>query len=44
MATIDHRRVRTGGQNFDPAGRYALPDVTQLTVNRQRQTTLVIKE
>jgi len=27
-------------KNFDPAGHYARPDVTQLTVNRQRQNTL----
>jgi nitrilase len=43
-ATIDHRRVREERQNFDPCGRYSRPDVTQLTVNRQRQSTLVIKE
>jgi nitrilase len=29
-------------QNFDPAGHYARPAVTQLTVNRQRQNTLKI--
>jgi nitrilase len=29
-------------QNFDPAGHYARPDVTQLTVNRQRQNTIKI--
>jgi nitrilase len=42
--TIDHRRVREERQNFDPCGHYSRPDVTQLTVNRQRQSTLVIKE
>jgi hypothetical protein len=42
------RRSKEGGQskwfgksamkqNFDPAGHYARPDVTQLTINRQRQ-------
>jgi nitrilase len=41
---IDHRRVREERQNFDPSGHYSRPDVTQLTVNRQRQSTLVIKE
>ncbi len=40
VAEIDHKRVREERQNFDPAGHYARPDVTQLTVNRQRQTTL----
>ncbi len=43
-ATIDHRKVRQERQNFDPSGHYARPDVTRLTVNRQRQSTLVIKE
>ena len=43
-ATIDHRQVREERQNFDPCGHYARPDVTQLTVNRRRQSTLVIKE
>jgi nitrilase len=31
-------------QNFDPSGHYSRPDVTQLTVNRQRQSTLVLKD
>ena len=42
--TIDHRRVREERQNFDPCGHYSRPDVTQLTVNRQRQSILVINE
>jgi len=44
LATIDHQRVREERQNFDPAGHYARPDVTQLIVHRQRQTTLVIHD
>ena len=44
VATIDHRRVREERQNFDPAGHYARPDVTQLTLNRKRQSTLTIIE
>ena len=40
VATLEHKRVRAERQNFDPAGHYARPDVTQLTVNRQRQSTL----
>ncbi len=40
VATLDHRRVREERQNFDPAGHYARPDVTQLTINRQRQSTV----
>ena len=43
-ATIDHRRIREERQNFDPSGHYSRPDVTQLTVNRQRQSILAIKE
>jgi nitrilase len=30
--------VRQERQNFDPAGHYSRPDVTQLTVNRARQS------
>jgi nitrilase len=44
VATLDHRRVREERQNFDPAGHYARPDVTQLVVNRERQSTLKIVE
>jgi nitrilase len=40
VATLDHRRVREERQNFDPAGHYGRPDVTQLTVDRKRQSTL----
>jgi nitrilase len=40
VAALDHRRVREERQNFDPAGHYARPDVTRLTVNRQRQSTI----
>ncbi len=43
-AMIDQRRVREERQNFDPAGHYSRPDVTQLTVNRNRQGTLRIVE
>ena len=37
VATLDPREVRRARQNFDPAGHYSRPDVTQLVVNRQRQ-------
>jgi nitrilase len=40
LATLNHKRVREERQNFDPAGHYARPDVMQLTVNRQRQSTV----
>ena len=44
VATVDHTRVREERQNFDPSGHYSRPDVTQLTVNRQRQSTVTFKE
>jgi len=44
VTTIDHQRVRAERQNFDPAGHYARPDVTQLRLNRKRQSTLSIVE
>ena len=44
IAALDHQRVREERQNFDPAGHYARPDVTRLTVNRQRQSTIKIIE
>jgi len=39
-AEIDLERVREERQNFDPAGHYSRPDVTQLVLNRDRQSTL----
>lgn len=42
LATLDHQKVREERQNFDPAGHYARPDVLQLSLNPQRQTTLNI--
>ncbi len=43
-AEIDHAVVREERQNFDLAGHYARPDITQLVVDRVRQTTLRIKD
>jgi len=39
VATINHQVVRAERQNFDPAGHYARPDVTELIINRKRQNT-----
>lgn len=41
-AEIDHNFVKQERQNFDPAGHYSRPDVTQLIVNRKRQNILNI--
>ena len=35
---LDPAFVRRERQNFDPSGHYSRPDVTHLTVNRQRQS------
>ena len=43
IETIDFKRVLEERQNFDPVGHYSRPDVTQLVVNRERQTTVKIK-
>ena len=39
VAEINHQRVLEERHNFDPVGHYSRPDVTQLTVNRERQST-----
>lgn len=40
IARLDHAQVRRERHNFDPAGHYSRPDVLQLTVNRERQSTV----
>lgn len=42
--TLDFNSVYEERQNFDPSGHYSRPDVTQLTVNRERQSTVKFKE
>jgi nitrilase len=44
VAEIDHQRVLEERHNFDPVGHYSRPDVTQLHVNRERQTTAKFKD
>jgi len=43
-ATLDREQVFRERQNFDPAGHYSRPDVTRLTVNRSRQSTVSFDE
>jgi nitrilase len=40
IQTIDFNRVYEERQNFDAVGHYSRPDVTKLTVNRERQSTV----
>lgn len=44
VAELDHELVRKERQNFDPMGHYSRPDVTKLTVNRQRQTNVIFND
>lgn len=44
LVEIDHRRVREERQNLDIVGHYTRPDVFRLSVNRERQTILDIRE
>lgn len=42
ISTIDFNRVLEKRQNFDSVGHYARPDITKLTVNRERQSIINI--
>lgn len=42
--TLDFDRVYEERQNFDPVGHYSRPDVTKLTVNRERQSTVEFED
>ncbi len=41
---IHLNRIYEERQNFDPVGHYSRPDITQLNVNRERQSTIKINE
>jgi nitrilase len=43
-AELDLNQIRRERQNFDPSGHYSRPDVTQLTVDRSRQSTVKFKD
>ena len=44
IATIDHAEVRRERHNMDPVGHYSRPDVLELSVNRKRQSTVILKD
>ncbi|WP_340064553.1 carbon-nitrogen hydrolase family protein [Ascidiimonas aurantiaca] len=44
IKTLDFDKVFEERQNFDPSGHYSRPDVTRLTVNRERQHILHLGE
>lgn len=41
---LDFKRIYEERQNFDCVGHYSRPDVTKLTVNRERQSTVEFKD
>ena len=44
VVSLDHAKVLQEKQNFDPVGHYSRPDVTQLHINRERQSTLKVSD
>lgn len=44
VVDINHNLVREERQNFDPSGHYSRPDITQLSVDRRRQSIVDFKD
>jgi nitrilase len=44
MAELNFNRVLEERQNLDVSGHYSRPDVTRLSVNRERQSVLAVQE
>ena len=44
LATLDFNKVLEERHSFDRVGHYSRPDVTQLHINRERQSTIKIKD
>ncbi len=44
VGEIDFNHVLEERHNFDASGHYSRPDVTQLNVNRERQSTIIITD
>ena len=44
ICEMDYEQVRRERHNFDPAGHYSRPDVTQLSVDRTRQSTIKVQD
>ena len=41
---LNFQKIYEERQNFDPVGHYSRPDVTKLTVNRERQSTVAFED